>query len=114
MDNEKLDMTPIDLESADSSILSKLPETTVAEVAALAAFPEALEYAQLVGRWIWITFPSKPSADCRAFLKTRKYRWNQQRGAWQNSCGFYTRRAPYDPRVKYGQSKVSEVIGYES
>ncbi len=114
MENEKMDLTPLDLESVDSAMLDKLPETTKAEIAALAVFPEALEYAQLVGRWIWITFPSKPSADCRSFLKSRKYRWNGQRGAWQNSCGFYTRRAPYDPRVKYGTEKVAEVIGYQS
>ena len=111
---EKLDLTPIDLESATSEHLAKLPPATVAEIAALKECPEALEYAQLVGRWVWITFPEKPSAQCRSFLKSRKYRWNTQRNAWQNSCGFYVRRAPYDPRIKYGTEKVVEVLKYES
>ena len=114
MDTHHETMAPIDLESAGTEVLAALPPSTLAEVQALAVFPEALEYAQLVGRWIWITFPSKPSEQCREFLKERKYRWNKQRGAWQNACGFFTRRAPYDPRVKYGQDKVTEVIGYES
>jgi len=88
----------------------KLPQSTKAELAALATMPEVLEAAKVVGRWIWVTFPSKPSQECRAYLKAHKYRYNPQRGAWQNACGFFTRRAPYDPRVKYGQIAASTYV----
>ncbi len=99
----------------DSAIAAtKLPERTKQELKALTTMPEALENAQVVGVWLWIPFPSKPSADCRSFLKARGYRFNPQRSAWQNACGVYTRRAPYDPREKYGQESAVAVTGYQS
>jgi len=85
-------------------------DQTAAELEALRECPEALAYAKVVGSWLWITFPAKPCEETRAFLKTRGYRWNAKRGAWQNSCGLSCKAAPYDPRVKYGQVSASELV----
>lgn len=85
-------------------------DQTAAELEALRECPEALAYAKVVGSWLWVSFPEKPSQETRAFLKTRGYRWNAKRSAWQNSCGHSCKAAPYDPRVKYGQIAASELV----
>lgn len=83
---------------------------TVTTVAELGQCPEARDHAAVVGRWVWVTFAAKPAEDTRAFLKSHGYRWNPKRGAWQNACGFRTRKAPYDPRGKYGAVAVNALI----
>jgi len=88
-----------------------LPSATRSEALALLDCQEALAHAVLVGRWIWVTFPSKPAPETRTFLKSRGYHWNTQRNAWQNACAYQCRRAPYDPRVKYGTEKMDEIMG---
>jgi hypothetical protein len=37
----------------------------------------------IIGRWIWVKFPSKPDDDTRGWLKACKFRWNKTRGVWQ-------------------------------
>ncbi len=85
-----------------------MSDQTDVEVKALAECPEALAYANVVGAWVWITFPAKPSAETRAFLKARGHSWNPKREAWQHPCGVRRKAAPYDPRLKYGQVPASE------
>jgi len=85
-------------------------DQTDQELQALSQCPEALAYAKVVGCWIWVSFPSKPCEETRAFLKLRGYRWNGNRKAWQNSCGVPRPRAPYDPRLRYGQVAASELL----
>jgi hypothetical protein len=87
----------------------EIPEKTQAELDALKLCPEAQAAARLVGAWIWAEFPSKPSPDTLTFLKARGYRFNPKRKVWQNACGVFTRRAPYDPREKYGVLKVESL-----
>ena len=63
--------------------------------------PTVAPYARVVGRWVWVEFPSKPAPEAIAFLKSAGFRWNRVRKVWQHSCGWYARQAPYDPRMKY-------------
>ena len=63
--------------------------------------PTAWELAQVVGRWVWITFEGKPADAVREGLTALGFHWNRKRGAWQHPCGCFTRHAPYDPREKY-------------
>ena len=66
--------------------------------------------ARLVGRWIWIEFADKPSADVRAELKAAGFHWSPKRLAWQHNCGHPTRAARgYDPRDKYGSVELERV-----
>lgn len=76
----------------------------------LKAQPEALRCAKIVGRWVWITFTAKPSADIRDHLKNEGFIWNRQRNAWQHSCGIRSKNAPYDPRQKYGEVDAERLI----
>ena len=61
---------------------------------------------ELVGRWVWATFPNKPTARCRTFLKCVGFRWNKRRGCWQHSCGHRSTRSGADPRFHYGSIRV--------
>lgn len=68
---------------------------------------EARPHARIVGRWIWIEFPSKPDPEIRECLVDIGFRWNPTRHVWQHSCGTgRSRKAPYDPRQKYGETPI--------
>ncbi len=63
--------------------------------------------ADLVGRWVWITFEAKPSAEVRSALKAAGFRWCTRRGAWAHNCGHWSlpsRRA--HPFEIYGRVPV--------
>jgi len=63
--------------------------------------------AVVVGRWVWVSFDSKPPDATRDFLKRTGFRWNDHRKAWAHNCGYYSRRDPTgDPRDKYGTIPV--------
>lgn len=72
--------------------------------------PEAFAAARVVGRWVWCEFTAKPSAACRTVLSDLGFYWNRKRGAWQHPCGRFSKRAPYDPRLKYGQTSASLLL----
>lgn len=58
--------------------------------------------ARVVGRWVWIKFESKPSADVRQSLKNFGFRWSRRRGQWSHNCGRPTKPAlSYRPWDKY-------------
>jgi len=77
---------------------------------------EVLEYckaeslpARLVGRWVWIKFDVKPSAEIRASLKAMGFRWSRRRGQWANNCGRPTKPARgYKPWDKYQTISIDE------
>lgn len=84
-------------------------QSTDEVVAACAARPDVQPYARLVGRWVWVEFPAKPSPDTLAWLKVTGFRWNKQRLAWQHPCGIYCRRNRHaDPRDYYGQAEIEQ------
>ncbi len=67
--------------------------------------------ARVVGRWVWIKFESKPSADIRQALKDNGFRWSRRRGQWCHNCGLPTRPARnYKPWDKYKTLTMDEVI----
>lgn len=71
--------------------------------------PELWSQADVVGRWVWITFESMPAAAVREFLLDAGFHWNRARGAWQHACGAFTGHSPGDPRWKYGSVKPAEL-----
>lgn len=63
--------------------------------------PEVWELAEVVGQWVWVEFPMKPSDQVREALLDLGFHWNQKRMAWQHACGHFARHSPANPRWKY-------------
>ena len=64
--------------------------------------PEQFKLAEVVGKWIWITFPEPPIERVRAELSQLGFHWNNTRKCWQHPCGETLPRGQEEPREKYG------------
>ena len=65
--------------------------------------------ARVVGRWVWIKFESKPSAEIRQSLKKIGFRWSRRREQWAHNCGRPTKPARgYKPWDKYQTVSIDE------
>jgi len=79
---------------------------------------EVLEYcksqdlpARVVGRWVWIEFASKPSAEIRQGLKDFGFRWSRRRGQWAHNCGHSSRPAhSYRPWDRYETTTLENYV----
>ena len=67
---------------------------------------------EVVGRWVWITFPTKPDDEIRTGLGLVGFHWNGKRGCWQHPCGVPVHHSPADSwslREKYGSVRAEEL-----
>jgi hypothetical protein len=64
-------------------------------------FPAQYELAEVVGKWVWITFPEQPAERVRADLSQLGFHWNNTRKCWQHPCGETLPRGTQEPREKY-------------
>ena len=65
--------------------------------------PAAYNLAEIVGKWVWVTFPDQPAEQVRGQLSQFGFHWNNSRKCWQHPCGqFATEGSGADPRQKYG------------
>jgi hypothetical protein len=65
--------------------------------------PTQYDLAEVVGKWVWITFPKQPAEQVRGQLSQFGFHWNNYRKCWQHPCGqFATEGSGADPRQKYG------------
>ena len=65
--------------------------------------PRFFELAEVVGKWVWITFTEKQSSDVTRVLAELGFHWNNNRQSWQHPCGTIPiESATYDPRTRYG------------
>ncbi|MFH0981839.1 MAG: hypothetical protein V2A79_09900 [Planctomycetota bacterium] len=86
--------------------------TSIVQVLEYLRTQNLAEYAQIVGRWVWLEFPDKPSAEVRAGLTAVGFRWNRKRSCWQHSCGHHCVSSPADSwylKSKYGTVLVSGI-----
>lgn len=63
--------------------------------------PAVWEIAEIVGQWVWLTFPSKPDEGVRDALYRMGFHWNHTRSAWQHPCGAYSLHSKGNPRFRY-------------
>jgi hypothetical protein len=63
--------------------------------------PAQYELAEVVGKWVWITFPEPPAERVRAELSQLGFHWNNTRKCWQHPCGATLPRGTQEPRSKY-------------
>ena len=64
--------------------------------------------ADIVGRWIWVKFDSKPSEEVRQKIKDFGFRWSKRRGEWAHNCGYACTRGRCNPRDKYGEVHIDQ------
>jgi hypothetical protein len=73
--------------------------------------PRQYELAEVVGEWVWITFPDQPAEQVRGQLSQFGFHWNNARKCWQHPCGqFATDGSDTDPRQKYGSHFPADQI----
>ena len=63
--------------------------------------PELYRLAEVVGKWVWVTFKEQPAAEIRQQLAQLGFHWNRERQAWQHPCGQYRLSSVQDPHEKY-------------
>ncbi len=67
--------------------------------------------ARVVGKWIWIKFESKPSADVRQALKDFGFHWAHRRQQWAHNCGRPSKPAlNYKPWDKYETTLMENYV----
>jgi hypothetical protein len=62
--------------------------------------PAAYRLAEVVGRWVWVTFKEQPAAELRQTLSQIGFHWNRERQAWQHPCGKFSLGSNTDPHEK--------------
>jgi hypothetical protein len=73
--------------------------------------PAAYDLAEVVGKWVWITFPEQPAEQVRGQLSQFGFHWNNYRKCWQHPCGqFATEGSDADPREKYGSRFAADQV----
>jgi len=63
--------------------------------------PELYRLAEVVGKWVWVTFKEQPAAEIRQQLAQLGFHWNRERQAWQHPCGQFRLSSAQDPHEKY-------------
>jgi len=73
--------------------------------------PNQYALAEIVGQWVWITFPEQPAETVRGQLSQFGFHWNYARKCWQHPCGqFRTEGSGEDPRQRYGSRFAADQV----
>ena len=67
----------------------------------LTGSPDLYRLAEVVGKWVWVTFKEQPAAEIRQQLAQFGFHWNRERQAWQHPCGQFRLHSVQDPHQKY-------------
>jgi hypothetical protein len=63
--------------------------------------PGLFNLAEVVGKWVWVTFRETPAPELRQILAQLGFHWNRERQAWQHPCGAFRLHGFQDPHEKY-------------
>ena len=89
---------PIDTEARKKN--RTLPTPKVLELLKTSN-PGLFNLAEVVGKWVWVTFRETPAPELRQILAQLGFHWNRERQAWQHPCGAFRLRGFQDPHEKY-------------
>ena len=67
------------------------------------------ELAEVVGKWIWVSFSETPAPTVRQTLAQLGFHWNRTRQAWQHPCGQFRLSSAGDPHEKYQSYQPADV-----
>jgi hypothetical protein len=71
--------------------------------------PDLYRLAEVVGKWVWVTFKEQPAAEIRQQLAQLGFHWNRERQAWQHPCGQFRLSSAQDPHEKYTSYHPADV-----
>ena len=71
--------------------------------------PDLYRLAEVVGKWIWVSFKDTPAAEIRQSLAQLGFHWNRERQAWQHPCGQFRLSSASDPHEKYSTYRPAEL-----
>jgi hypothetical protein len=71
--------------------------------------PAAYRLAEVVGRWVWVTFKEQPAAELRQQLSQLGFHWNRERQTWQHPCGQFSLGSSTDPHAKYSAYRPAAI-----
>jgi len=89
---------PIDFEARKHNRV--LPTNKVLDLLRKAN-PDLFNVAEVVGKWVWVSFNEQPAPSLRQQLAQLGFHWNRERQAWQHPCGAFRVRGAIDPHQKY-------------
>ena len=96
--DKKDNRLPIDTEARKKN--RTLPTPKVLELLKTSN-PGLFNLAEVVGKWVWVTFRETPAPELRQMLAQLGFHWNRERQAWQHPCGAFRLRGAGDPHEKY-------------
>ena len=97
---------PIDSEARKKN--RTLPTEKVLQMFQTAS-PELFRVAEVVGKWIWVSFTEQPAAEVRLQLAQLGFHWNRTRQAWQHPCGQFRLSSAGDPRERYSSTRPADM-----
>ena len=67
----------------------------------LNSLPDVYRAAEVVGKWVWVTFKETPATEIRQQLAQLGFHWNRERQARQHPCGAFRLSSAGDPHERY-------------
>ena len=67
------------------------------------------ELAEVVGKWVWVSFTEQPPQTVRQTLAQLGFHWNRTRQSWQHPCGQFRLSSSGDPREKYQSRHPADI-----
>jgi hypothetical protein len=75
----------------------------------LTTLPDVYRLAEVVGKWVWVTFKEQPAAEIRQQLAQLGFHWNRERQAWQHPCGKFSLSSNTDPHERYSSYRPASI-----
>jgi len=97
---------PIDSETRKQNRTLPTPKVLNALFTSL---PDVYRVAEVVGKWVWVTFKEQPAAEIRQQLAQLGFHWNRDRQAWQHPCGQFSLSSSNDPHEKYSSYRPASI-----
>ena len=97
---------PIDAEARKQNRM--LPTPKVLNLL-LTTAPDVYRLAEVVGKWVWVTFKEQPAAEIRQRLAQLGFHWNRERQAWQHPCGAFSLGSASDPHERYSSYRPATI-----
>ena len=97
---------PIDTEARKKN--RTLPTPKVLELLKTSN-PGLFNLAEVVGKWVWVTFRETPAPELRQILAQLGFHWNRERQAWQHPCGQFRLSSASDPHEKYSTYRPADI-----